>query len=66
MAKQLEIGTDYAGLFGLPKGASMIYLGNDTWQARKPSGETMTAVSAKQTAAALKSVQASFSCGGLR
>ena len=34
--KQLEIGRDYAGIFGVSAPAKMLYLGGIKWRAEKP------------------------------
>lgn len=52
--KALEVGRNYREIFALPEGFAMIFEGNDTWTARKPSGESMTRTSAAQTAKALE------------
>ena len=41
MQKQLEIGKNYGGAFGLDvsKGQYMIYQGGDNWLAKKPGAE---------------------------
>jgi hypothetical protein len=41
MQKQLEIGQNYGGVFGLDtaKGQYMIYQGGDNWLAKKPGAE---------------------------
>ncbi|MFA4900862.1 MAG: hypothetical protein WC563_15195 [Brevundimonas sp.] len=51
--KTLEIGHDYGSMFGLPKGCSMVFDGDDTWTATKADGSKMTRKSPAQTAKVL-------------
>ena len=50
--KTLEIGKDYAGIFGIPAGCKMIYNGGNSWTGVKPDGSKKVMESEKQTIAA--------------
>jgi len=58
MNKALEIGTDYATMFGLDAkgGAKMIYRGGDSWEMHNERGETMTADMPEATANAIETI----------
>ena len=47
--KALEIGKDYAGIFGTPAGCKMIYNGGNSWTGIKPDGGEKMMESEKQT-----------------
>ena len=52
--KTLEIGKDYAGIFGIPAGCKMIYNGGNSWTGVKPDGSEKMMESEKQTKAAIE------------
>lgn len=64
--KELEIGKDYSGIFGIDKskGGKAIYRGGDNWEMTNYEGSTQTFTNPKATEIAIKYInQPSISMG---